>query len=313
MKNYEHIIRLLCDEPWAIIPAKLEAICEFINLKLSGANIEFQAFVPPQPSVLAPGQENGAAQNIAVLPIYGVIAHRANMLTNMSGGMSLQKFGNELSALVNDPDIGAILLDVDSPGGSVAGVEETGDLIAAAARQKPILAHANATAASAAYWLASQASECWVTPSGQVGSIGVMAAHQDTSVAQEKLGIKTTVISAGKYKAEGHDSQPLTETARDYMQERVDQYYTTFIQAVARGRHVPEKDVRAGFGQGRVVGAREALEMGMVDGVGTFDHVIDRLAQGKVKGSVKVRAEVNAAQIAAEQAIRDFWVKAQYE
>lgn len=302
--KYEHIVRAITDDPWAIEESKLAAICEFINLKLSGVDIPFEAAARP---------EERRMQNIAVLPLFGVIAHRANMVTQMSGGTSLQKFGRDLGALVADPEVSAILIDIDSPGGSVAGVEETGNLIAAYTRKKPIIAHANATAASAAYWLGSQATELWVTSSGQVGSIGVLATHQDVSKALESEGIKTTFVTAGKYKAEGAPERPLTDEAIDYMQTRVDQYYDTFVKAVARGRRVSEKEVRGGFGQGRVVGARDALNMGMVDGVGTFEDVIERILSGNV-GKRGARAEGEEDEIAArDENARHFWAKAQYD
>lgn len=308
--KYEYIVRAITDEPWAIVPEKLHAICEFINLKISGVEIPYEAAARP---------EERRTQNVAVLPLFGVMAHRSNMITSMSGGTSLDKFNGQLMALVRDPEIGAIILDIDSPGGSVAGVEEAGTLIAAAAKRKPIIAHANATAASAAYWLASQTSEFWMTPSGQVGSIGVLAVHHDVSQAMEKDGIKSTFITAGKFKAEGSPERPLTEEAQAYMQARVDQYYDSFVKAVARGRKVSEKEVRGGFGQGRVVGAREALQMGMVDHVGTLDDVLASLVKtdslngnGKRAEDLQPPVKSIAAQI-DEDLARMFWIKEQYE
>lgn len=299
--KYEHIVRALTSEPWAIQEDKLAAICEFINAKLNGVDIPFEAVAPPQ------GQR---VQQIGLLPLFGVLAHRANLVTNMSGGTSLQKFSRDLTSLVQDPEIDAIIMDIDSPGGSVAGVEETGAIIAAATKKKPILAHANATAASAAYWLGSQASEFWVTPSGQVGSIGVLVVHHDGSAAMESAGIKTTFIVAGKYKAEGSAEAPLTDEARDFIKMRVDQYYDTFVKAVAKGRGVSEKAVRGGFGEGRVVGARDALAMGMVDGIGTMEQVIDRVSKGQVTNRSAVRAQAIAE---AEQQAKDFWTRQVYE
>ena len=301
---YEHTVRAITADPWAITPDKLAALCEFINAKLSGADIRYEAAVAP---------EQRRTRDIAVLPLFGVLAHRANMVTNASGGTSLQKFSRDLSALANDPNIGAIIIDIDSPGGSVTGLEETAAQIAEAVKRKTVIAHANAMAASGAYWLGSQSSELWITPSGQVGSIGVLAMHQDVSQAFESKGVKTTFITAGRYKAEGAPEQPLTEEARDYMQERVDQYYDSFVKAVARGRHVSEKEVRNGFGQGRAVGAQQALRSGMVDGIGTLENVVDRIARGQITGNGK-RARLQAPAVAAkDDDARLFWARQQYE
>ena len=106
-------------------------------------------------------------------------------------------------------------------------------------------------AASAAYWLASAANEVIITPSGEVGSIGVLAAHQDVSAAMDRDGIKTTLVSAGRYKTEGNPFEPLTDDARGYLQSRVDDYYGMFIRAVADHRRVKIDAVRDGFGSGR--------------------------------------------------------------
>jgi signal peptide peptidase SppA len=132
--------------------------------------------------------------------------------------------------------------------------------------------------ASAGYWLAAQCDRVVCTPGGDVGSIGVITAHEDVSAAQEKLGVKTTLIAAGKHKAEGNPFQPLTPEARANLQRRVDQCYSRFIAAVAAGRGVSDATVRDGYGQGRLLGAEDALAAGMVDSIGTLDDVIGELA-----------------------------------
>lgn len=309
MKSYERLIRAIVDEPWAIEEKKLAAICEFIRLKSEGVDLSaYEAASRP---------EERRVQNIAVLPLFGVLANRTNMVTSFSGGTSLEKFSNDFTALVRDPEVGAIILDIDSPGGSVSGVEEAGGMIAAAAKQKGnIVAYANATAASAAYWLGSQANEFWVTPSGQVGSIGVVAVHQDVSQAMESAGIKTTFITAGKFKAEGASERPLTEEARDFMQLRVEEYYDAFVKAVARGRKATEKEVRNGFGQGRTVGAREAMQTHMVDHVGTLDDVLTSVSRGMALPHSKARAEIQAPPITANYDVieiqREEWARESY-
>jgi len=172
-----------------------------------------------------------------------------------------------------------VVLDVDSPGGAVNGVEELADEMLRARGQKPVVAVANTLAASAAYWIATAADEVVVTPSGEVGSIGVFAVHEDFSAALEAAGIRVSLVSAGKYKMEGNPYEPLGDEGRAALQERVDDYYGMFVGAVARGRGVAAKDVREGFGQGRLVGARQAVELGMADRVATLDETLDRVAR----------------------------------
>lgn len=103
----------------------------------------------------------------------------------------------------------------------------------------------------------------------------------------EMQGVGITIISAGKYKAEVNDFEPLTQEARDAIQAQIDQYYTMFINAVARGRDVKAADVRAGYGEGRVVTAGDAKKMGMIDRVGTMRDVLAKMgaAPGEVRAA----------------------------
>jgi signal peptide peptidase SppA len=151
------------------------------------------------------------------------------------------------------------------------------DAILSARAQKPVVAIANSLAASAAYWIGSQAGEFYVTAGGEVGSIGVWQAHQDYSKAMDEAGVKTTLISAGKFKVEGNPYAPLDEEAQGFMQSRVDDYYAAFTKAVAKGRGVPITQVRDGMGQGRVLGADAALAQNMVDGIASFDQVLSKM------------------------------------
>jgi signal peptide peptidase SppA len=215
--------------------------------------------------------------SVAVLPLFGTIFPRANMMTDVSGATSAERFGAQFSELMQDPNIDAIVLDVDSPGGQVNGIEELSRQIFDARGPKPIVAIANHTMASAAYWIATAADEVVVTPSGEVGSIGVFAVHKDISGALAQDGIKVSLISDGKYKIEGNPYEPLAEEARASIQTRVGEAYDAFITAIARNRGVKPDDVQNGFGEGRVVGARQAVELGMADRVGTLEETIQHL------------------------------------
>jgi signal peptide peptidase SppA len=193
------------------------------------------------------------------------------------GSTSTQQFSAVLRQMLADDTVGQILIDIDSPGGSVYGVSELAGEIVKARAQKPVIAVANSLAASAAYWIGCSASEFYVTPGGEVGSIGVWQAHFDYSKALEEDGVKPTLISAGKFKVEGNPYVPLDEHAQAFMQSRVDDYYNAFVEAVAVGRGVSISDVRNGMGEGRVLGAEAALAMNMVDGISTFDEVLSKM------------------------------------
>lgn len=254
---------------WAILPAALDRMIAAATAVL----------VEPEAARPARGAVSGGA--VAVLPVRGAIFPHANLFTEFFGGAAADRLGQAVRVAVNDPNVGAIVLDIDSPGGAVSGVDELAGAIHDARGLKPIVAVANHLAASAAYWLASATDEVVVTPSGEVGSIGVFAAHADYSEALAREGVKVSLIAAGKFKTEGNPYEPLTDEARAAIQARVDDYYDSFVKAVARGRGVKAADVRDGFGQGRVVGAREAVTLGMADRVATLEQVVGDLARGK--------------------------------
>lgn len=289
---YPRLRRWVAEAPWAILPAKLEAILEVLDLR--GQGLRFTAEEIERRLGALTQSEPRTAGAIAILPLSGVIAHRANSLEAASGGTSTERFGQAFRQAMGDPSISAVVLDVDSPGGAAYGVPELASLIHGARGSKPIVAQANAMAASAAYWIASAADELVVTPSGQVGSIGVIAAHTETSGLDERLGVRTTLISAGKYKTVGNAYEPLTEEARELIQAMVDRYYAMFVEAVARHRSVSTKEVLNGFGEGRVVGAKEALALGMADRIGTLDETIRRLASPRGKAAFSPKGEAEA-------------------
>ncbi|HEY3694073.1 S49 family peptidase [Phenylobacterium sp.] len=207
--------------------------------------------------------------HIAILPLHGALAAR--------GSGSMETFRNRLSAAAANPEIGAIVIDGDSPGGTVAGTAETGAAVKAAAQVKPVVALADTLVASAAYWICSQASQIWMTPSAEVGSIGVIGVHFDVSSLLETNGIKPTLIKAGKFKAELTPFEPLTPEARDNVQAQADASHADFIRAVAEGRKTSIANVADNYGQGRVLGANRALDLGMVDRIGSMADVLASL------------------------------------
>lgn len=277
--KYPHIVNYVLNTPWAITSEKLLVIMDLLSFYAAGNKFTAEEVQERLGAVQRPTARASGA--VAVLPLYGVISQRADMMTETSGGTSVEAFSKQFRAYVNDSQVGAIVIDVDSPGGTVSGVDELSTEIYGARGSKPIVAVANSLAASAAYWIATAADELVVTPTGEVGSIGVLAAHEDDSAFYEAQGIKTTLISAGKYKAEASPFEPLSDEAREYLQSRVNEYYDMFVGAVARNRGVSVSAVRNGFGEGRMVGAKAAKAQGMVDRIATLDETIDRLHRGR--------------------------------
>jgi signal peptide peptidase SppA len=318
MKSYDRILRAVYAQPWAILPEKLEAIVGFLELLAAGvpATADLRANIHEKSvEAAARAQANTTgAGSIAVLSLFGLISHRANMMGDISGprGTSTEKFGAQFRAALQDPNISAIVIDCDSPGGTIDGVPELAAEILDARGKKPIVAVANALMASAAYWICSAASEVVASPSAQVGSIGVYYAHEDNSKALETDGVKVTLVSAGKYKVEGNPYEPLSAEAMQALQAKVDDFYGMFTRSVAKSRGVKADDVRNGFGEGRVMTAQHAVKAGLADRVATLDEVLaglgaKRAAAGaaRAESTSEVHAEDNTAAVETERRRRD--------
>lgn len=246
---------------------------------------------------------------VAVVPLQGLITPKPSILSMLfGGGGGLQSFRESLAGAVADDDVDAIILDVDSPGGSTALVPETAAEIRAAREVKPVVAVANTDAGSAAYWLAAQADEVIATPSGMVGSVGAYIIHLDYSGMNEQLGIEPTYISAGRFKLEGNPDAALDDDAREHFQEVVDTAYGQFVGDLSAGRGVPEKTIRRGYGEGRMMTAQSALEAGLVDRIDTLEATAARLLSGDVSAPAGARAEIpsdRAANLSEDEANRD--------
>jgi signal peptide peptidase SppA len=295
MNKYPRVTRAMCQTPWALLPSKLADVQAFLE-RVSGDGPITEAKVQEQ---FGSNSERARIRvgSVEIIPVQGVISQKINLLSEFSGGTSTEKLAQQIQKAVDDKTVSSILLDVDSPGGSVFGVPELCDIMAQARDKKRMVAVASPYAASAAYWIASQAHELVVAPSGQVGSIGVYLMHQDVSKAMEADGVATTYIQAGKYKTEGNPYAPLTEEALANLQEQVDSYYDMFVKGVARGRGASQTAVRGGFGQGRMVMAADAVKQGMADRVGTFDATLGRML---LKGARQ------SGEKAALNTVRDF-------
>lgn len=217
---------------------------------------------------------------VAVVPVIGTLTQRVEEIGS-SYTRATSDIAAEVRAAAAEPKVDAVLLEVDSPGGEVFGVPEAWQAIREAAKMKPIVAHANSVAASAALYLASAASEFWVTPSGEVGSVGVYALHVDASKALEDMGEAWDFIvaDASPFKVEGNPAGPLTDEARAHLQKSVNRYMDMFVRDLAKGRGVSVKKVLSDFGGGRMLSPEEAVAVKMADQVGTFDQAIRRAAQ----------------------------------
>lgn len=247
----------------------------------------------------APGpksSENTTSQNfaidgrVAMLTIDDVIVERAS--SQFWGGLGARELGMLIDGVAANSDLGALVLDISCPGGSVYGLPELADKIHRLGKIKPVVAVANSVATSGAFWLASAASEFYMTPSGRVGSVGVIASHVDNSQANERDGrVVTSFKSVPNKQATTDQNRELSETGAAELQTMVDNYHEIFVKSLAKYRGVSAAVINKKFGEGSVFQTEEALARGMVDGVATLDEVVTKLLKArKITAQRKAKA-----------------------
>lgn len=274
------LYKVLAGRPWAITLEAFEALLELAPIRAAS----FTSEPSKDPNVQT-------QNNVAVIPVRGTISHHSDMWSWLFGETTVESLEKTVRQYANDPSIKSIVLDIDSPGGSASGMPELAATIRSLRSKKPIVAVANGIAASAAFNIGASASAFYASPSSLVGSVGVYALHMDYSDAMAKEGIKPSFVSAGKFKVEGNQFEPLGDDARAHMQHIVDETYAQFVTDVSKGRRVSEATVKRDFGQGRVVTAREAKAAGMVDDILTLEQAITRSVSVKSKPEEPVTSE----------------------
>lgn len=317
MKKYPAILAALYNQPQLIVLSKLEEIAFLIEHKMRGASVHGQAVnfeAGERPDVLCvdlDGQEmaidhvpaaGGNRQFVAVLPLFGTLFQHGDMAMDASGGTSTAQWQREFSRLDANQSVKTIVIEAHTPGGQVWGTQEAADVVRAArdTGRTRIVTVANSQMASAGVWIGTAASEVYVTPGGEVGSIGVVSMHRDISKAEELEGTRTTLIATPAKKVQGHEFAPLDDEALAALQDRNEKTYQRFLQAMSLNRRVSVSRVESDFGGGGMLKADEAVKAGLADGVATFAQVMDReVARLKMAGrkSVKNRAALAGLEV----------------
>lgn len=268
---------ILCS-PWAIEPDRLHQLQAIYATHLNGSKIDIDAV---EAKLGRPLQNQATAYEVldggvAMLSLDGVIAPKANLFTQISGGVSAQLAEKAILEALADPAVNSLLLAIDSPGGNVHGVPEVGAAVRRFGAEKPVVALASGVMCSAAYWIGSAANTVFVSgPTTTVGSIGVVATHDYSPREQGRV---VTEITAGKYKRMGSSGEPLNKESRAYLQSQVDYLYSVFVDAVAANRGASTEQVLQHMADGRVFNGQQAIDAGLADGVFAFDQLIDALA-----------------------------------
>ncbi len=281
--NLPRIREAVASSVWLIEETKLHAIYDVLRLRTSETPLtaeEIQARIGDRNVAARATTMTGA---IAVIPLQGTLYPKANMVTESSGGQSVSQFVAQMEAAAADPNVSAIVIDVDSPGGNAQGIPEAAARIRALRGTKPIVAVATGMMASGAYWLGAQADSVVGSMSSEIGSVGAFMVHQDVSEALAKEGVKMTLIRAGEFKAETNPFEPLSKEAFDALQSRVEDAHTMFVNDLAKARGITAAKVRSDYGKGRVLSPKNALEAGMIDRLGTLQSVVRDLAGPNAK------------------------------
>lgn len=277
--KYERILAAINDKPWVITEEGMSAILAIVEMRIDGRRLseeELNARVAANRR-----QRTKGAGNILVMPLHGPIAHRMNLLNDVSGVTSIEVFGDEFEDAMKDDNVAAVVLDIDSPGGEVSGIPELFDRMMSLRGRKNVVAVSNTQMSSGALWIGSAADTIIASPSAIQGSLGVRVQHIDRSKKIENDGLVITHITSAKApgKLEMRDDAPLSDPDRERLQAVADDLHDDFERAVAKGRKMPVADVRSNFGKGRQITAREALNAGMVDGIAPLREVVSRLAK----------------------------------
>lgn len=272
--RYHHIIAAAMAELWAIDREKLTVIVQFLSLKSGGEDVS-----PEEVARITQAQERQVRAEsgaVGLLPVYGTLAQRMDMMSSMSGGTSHERVAAEFRSMLADDQVKAIVMNFDSPGGTVAATEELSNEVFHSRGVKPIVAQVDSMMMSAAYWIGTAADEVVVTPGGRAGSVGAYSIHEDVSGMLEKMGVKKTVIASSDIKTEGTPFEPLSDEARANIQARVDHANDRFERTLARNRGVSKARVRDRFGQGAHFAAEELVDRGMADRIATLPETLER-------------------------------------
>jgi len=274
------VIDWIFEAKWAITEAALKTIWSIANRERGELDLILRGEEKVDTSALSAklGEPMRDSYNteirngIAIIPVTGPIFPRANLFTMMSGATSLDMLAQDFTAAVENPQVEEIILNIDSPGGAVTGVVEMSNMIFQARGKKPITAYVYGAGASAAYWIASAADRVVVSPTAQAGSVGVMAAWKDSTVKDEKAGVRSIeIVSSVSPKK---NLNPATEAGRMELQAVVDALAGVMVSDIARNRGVDDLKVLSDFGQGSIFIGAQAVVQGLADSVGNLEQLV---------------------------------------
>lgn len=274
----------ILNSPWAISHQRLIEIQRIYRTHFHGEKIDWKGMEAKAGIIERSDTEKPYIidNGVAVIDVSGVLTKSLSFFSFLFGGSSMSEIADTFRGAMADRDVKSILLRIDSPGGTVDGTQELSNAIHAGKNSKPIIAFSDGMMASAAYWIASAADAIFISgDTVEVGSIGVVATHIDMSKQDEMFGEKVTEITAGKYKRIASSHAALSDDGKQYIQAQVDHIYSVFIADVARNRNISNEEALA-MADGKIFMGENAVKAGLVDGVSTFDQIINQMSSGEM-------------------------------
>lgn len=282
MSTLIHIADRVLNRPLLITRDKAQVILSVLSGRIGVESPEASRFEGT--SLVA--DENGrvkakpyrVSNGVAIITITGSLVNRGAWIGANSGLTSYEGIGHQLKTAMSDDAVHSIILDLHSPGGEAVGAFETAALVRSLAQKKRTVALVNGMAASAAYAIASGASEIITTETGISGSIGVVMLHADFSRKLDRDGVTPTLIHAGAHKVDGNPFEPLPADVRDDLQAEVNAFYDAFLATVSVGRDGRLSAEAARATEARTFIGPAAVEARIADRVGSFESVLAELA-----------------------------------
>jgi signal peptide peptidase SppA len=281
---------LAAERPWVIQREVLDTL-----LQIADRGGDIQALQAKVGRPLENARTVTMRDGVAVVPVTGPIFRYANLFTEISGATSTGVLARDIQTALDNPYVRAIVLDLNSPGGEVTGINELGNLIYGARGRKPIVAYGGGTVASGAYWLGSAADEIVIDETAVLGSIGVVMSYMDTTERDSKSGVRRVEIVSSR--APDKRLDPSTDVGRAKVQGLLDALEDTFVSTVARNRNTTTERVVSDFGQGGVRVGKDAIAAGMADRIGSLESVIAELAGNASTPKRKTTMSTNSGQV----------------
>lgn len=279
------------DKIWAITPQALDELYKEKNAVHQNSAVLNSLFSQGK------AKESTVQSGIAVINIEGSIYRKKSWYIS---GTTHKQIKNEIEQALKNEEVKAILYNIYSPGGAVAGTQELASYIKEANKIKPSCAFVDGMCCSAAYWLASAAGKIFATESAELGSIGVVLMHTDYSRLNESMGLKYTYITAGSKKSVGASEVPLSEEDKGYLQNQINGIYDIFLQEISQNMGL-DINRKLEWADGRVFLGKEAVGLGLVSQlVKTKEEAMNLLlVQTDKSAKEKEMTEPNTSQTSA--------------